>query len=142
MSAFPAAVHHVALTVADLEASRTWYRRLLEADPVIDEDVPPLRNHHNGFHHTIFVLPSGTTLALHEHPATNFAHRFDELRPGLDHIGFSCTDRAEFERLQDHLNELGVRHGGIAEDGLGYGLSFRDPDGIALEFWAARGVNP
>jgi catechol 2,3-dioxygenase-like lactoylglutathione lyase family enzyme len=138
MTPFPAAVHHVALTVTDLEASRTWYRRLLGADPVIDEDVPGLAGHHKGFHHTIFVLPSGVILALHAHSASDRAHRFDELRPGLDHIGFSCADRGELERLRARLDELGIAHGGIAEDHLGHGLSFRDPDNIALEFWTPR----
>jgi catechol 2,3-dioxygenase-like lactoylglutathione lyase family enzyme len=138
MTVFPSAIHHVALTITDLEASRDWYRRLLDADPVIDEDVPALPGHHKGFHHTIFVLSSGIILALHAHDATDRAHRFDELRPGLDHIGFSCADRGELERLQARLDELGIQHGGIAEDELGHGLSFRDPDNIALEFWAPR----
>ena len=138
MTAFPAAIHHVALTVSDLPASREWYRRLMTTDPVIDEDVPGLSGHHKGFHHTIFVLPGGTILALHAHHDTDRANRFDELRPGLDHIGFACADRAELDRLRSRLDELGVRHGGIAEDELGYGLSFRDLDNIALEFWAPR----
>jgi catechol 2,3-dioxygenase-like lactoylglutathione lyase family enzyme len=144
MTAFPAAVHHVALTVTDLEASRTWYRRLLGADPVIDEDVPGRPGHHQGFHHSIFVLPGGVILALHVHPASERADRFDEVRPGLDHIGFGCADRGELERLRAHLDELGIQHGGIADDDLGHGLSFRDPDNIALEFWApvASGSRP
>jgi catechol 2,3-dioxygenase-like lactoylglutathione lyase family enzyme len=138
MTAFPATVHHVALTVTDLEASRTWYRRLLGADPIIDEDVPRLPGRHTGFHHTIFALPGGVILALHAHQATDPAHRFDELRPGLDHIGFGCADRGDLERLRARLDELGIRHGDIADDHLGHGLSFRDPDNIALEFWAPR----
>jgi glyoxylase I family protein len=138
MTVFPAAVHHVALTVTDLEASRAWYRRLLDAEPVLDEDVPALPGHHKGFHHTIFMLASGAILALHAHQATDRAHRFDELRPGLDHVGFSCADRAELERLRARLDDLGIRHGGIADDALGHGLSLRDPDNIALEFWAPR----
>jgi hypothetical protein len=31
-----------------------------------------------------------------------------------------------------------VKHGEIAEDANGFGLSFRDPDNTALEFWAPR----
>jgi catechol 2,3-dioxygenase-like lactoylglutathione lyase family enzyme len=137
-SAFPAAVHHIAVTVSDLEASRAWYRRLLGAEPAVDEDVPALPGHHKGFHHTIFVLSGGGVLALHAHPGGDGGHRFDELRPGLDHVGFGCGDRRELERLRDRLDDLGIRHGGIADDALGHGLSFRDPDDIALEFWAPR----
>ena len=134
----PAAVHHVALTVTDLDTSRAWYQRLLGAAPVVDEDVPGLPGHHKGFHHTIFMLSGGVVLALHGHEAVEPDHRFDELRPGLDHVGLACADRGELERLRDRLDELGIRHGGIATDELGHALSFRDPDGIALEFWAPR----
>jgi hypothetical protein len=31
---------------------------------------------------------------------------------------------------------LGVEHGAVKDAGYGSGLSFRDPDGIALEFFA------
>jgi len=138
MTDCPDSVHHVALTVTNLTTSRAWYGRLLGADPVIDEDVAARPGHHKGFHHTIFVLPSGIILALHAHEETDGAQRFDELRPGLDHIGFSCADRDELERLQARLDELGIEHDDIAEDHLGYALSFRDPDNIGLEFWAPR----
>ncbi|GAA1032350.1 VOC family protein [Virgisporangium ochraceum] len=131
-------MHHIAVTVTDLEASRVWYRQLLDAEPVLDEDVSALPGHHEGFHHTIFVLGSGVILALHAHSDTDPAHRFDERRPGLDHIGFSCADRDELERVRGRLDELGIKHGGIAGDALGFGLSFRDPDGVALECWAPR----
>jgi glyoxylase I family protein len=140
MTAFPAAVHHVALTVTDLDASRAWYARLLGAEPVLDEDVAALPGHHEGFHHSVFALPGGFLLGLHAHKATDRADRFDELRAGLDHVGFRCGDRSELERLLARLDELGIPHGGIAEDANGYGLSFRDPDRIALEFWAPRSL--
>ena len=137
MTGFPAA-HHVALTVTNLEVSREWYRRLLGAEPVLDEDVPALPGRHQGYHHTIFALSGGPLIALHEHAATGRDDRFDELRPGLDHVGLGCADRSELERWQARLDELGIGHGGIAEDAHGFSLSFRDPDNIALELWAPR----
>ena len=42
----------------------------------------------------------------------------------------------ELETWAGRLTELGVEHGGIVDAGYGSGLSFRDPDGIALEFFA------
>jgi glyoxylase I family protein len=110
MTVIPA-VHHVALTVTTLDASRSWYRRLLDPDPLIDEDVPALLGHHKGFHHTLFMLPGGLILALHAHHDTDPAHRFDELRPGLDHISFGCADRGELEQPMTRLDELGIQHG-------------------------------
>lgn len=35
------------------------------------------------------------------------------------------------------LDELGIAHEGIKKAHYGSGLSFRDPDNIALEFFAA-----
>ena len=137
MTEFPS-VHHVALTVTDLETSREWYTRLLGAEAVLDEPVPPLDGHHRGFHHVVFALPGGALFALHAHGATDRSQLFDEFRPGLDHVSFGCADRGELERWQERLDELGVKHGGIAEDAIGYGLSFRDPDNISLELWSPR----
>lgn len=40
------------------------------------------------------------------------------------------------------LDELNIAHGGVVEAPYGSGLSFRDPDGIALEFFAPPGQVP
>ena len=136
MTGFPSP-HHVALTVTDLEASREWYQRLLGEEAVLDEDLPA-RPGHQGFHHVVFAPPGGVLVALHAHGGTDRSQRFDEFRPGLDHVSFGCADRSQLERWQTRLEELGIKHGGIAEDANGLGLSFRDPDNIALELWAPR----
>ncbi len=60
MTAFPP-LTHVALTVRDLSVSVPWYQRLLDAEPVLDEDTDP------NFHHTVFLLGNGTLLGLHQH---------------------------------------------------------------------------
>jgi glyoxylase I family protein len=59
MTEFPATAHHVGLTVTDLEVSRQWYQRLLNAAPVLDEEVPAAPRRHQGFHKVVFVLPGG-----------------------------------------------------------------------------------
>jgi catechol-2,3-dioxygenase len=64
---------------------------------------------------------------------------FDERRPGLDHLAFACNDRSELEDWERRLNELGVTNGGIVDAPYGSGLSFRDPNNIALEFFAPPG---
>ena len=101
----------MAITVTDLETSREWYQRLLGNGPVLDEPLPALADHHRGFHHVVFAPPGGVLLALHGHGATDRSQLFDE---------------------------LGIKHGGIAADAIGFGLAFRDPDNIALEFWVPR----
>jgi len=121
---------HVALTVKDVEVSGAWYRRLLGTDPVLDEHTDA------GFRHLVWVLDGGTVLGIHQHERGAPDERFTEFRVGLDHVGFGCANRAELQKWVDRLNELGISHGGIVDAGYGSGLSFRDPDGIALEFFA------
>ena len=121
---------HVALTVQDAEVSGPWYRRLLDSDPVIDEHTDA------GYRHLVWVLDGGTLLGIHQHQRGVPAEPFTEFRVGLDHVGFGVANRAELEKWVDRLNALGIRHGGIVDAGYGSGLSFRDPDGIALELFA------
>jgi catechol-2,3-dioxygenase len=121
---------HVALTVQDAEVSGPWYRRLLDSDPVVDEHTDA------GYRHLVWVLDGGTLLGIHQHQRGVPAEPFTEFRVGLDHVGFAVANRAELEKWVDRLNGLGIRHGGIVDAGYGSGLSFRDPDGIALEFFA------
>lgn len=126
MPAFPT-ITHVALTVSDLERSVPWYHQLFDAAPVLDEDTGPFR-------HVVWALGS-TLVGLHQFPDGR-SDTFDERRVGLDHLAFACADRAELEQWQARLDELGIAHGGIVDAGYGSGLSFRDPDNIALELFA------
>ena len=76
-----------------------------------------------------------TLLGLHGFPDLVTTEPFDERRPGLDHIAFGVANRAELEKWSARLDELGVAHGEIKDAGYGSGLSFRDPDNIALELF-------
>ena len=130
MTTMPA-IAHVAITVSDLGTSVPWYTRLLGAEPVLDEDTGPFR-------HVVYLL-GGTLLGLHGFPDLNSKDKFDERRPGLDHVAFGAANRAELEQWQARLDELGVAHGGIVDAHYGSGLSFRDPDNVALEIFCPPG---
>lgn len=132
MAEFPA-LTHVALTVRDLTVSVPWYEALLGAEPVLDEDTDP------DFHHTVYLLGNGTLLGLHQHGTPAPAEPFSEHRIGLDHVAFGCADRGELETWEQRLDQLGVAHGGIKDAAYGSGISFRDPDGIALELFCPPG---
>ena len=121
---------HIALTVRDLTVSVPWYRALIGSDPVLDEDTE------SGFHHSVFALDDGTLLGLHQHATQPSAQGFCERNVGVDHVAFGCPGRADLQQWAARLDELGVKHGGIVDAHYGSGLSFRDPDGIALEFFA------
>ena len=127
--AFPA-LNHAALTVRDLDVSGPWYRQLIGADPVLDEHTDA------GFRHLVWAFENGTLFGIHQHDREFEGGQFTEFRAGLDHVAFGCASRAELEEWADRLNALGIEHGGIVDAPYGSGLSFRDPDGIALEFFA------
>ena len=130
MTTFPH-LTHVALTVRDLTISVPWYRALFDTEPVMDEDTEP------DMHHTVFMIGNNTLVGLHQHATPAPSAVFSEFVVGLDHVAFGCADRAELERWAQRLDELAVPHDGIKDAPYGSGLSFRDPDGIALEFFAS-----
>jgi catechol-2,3-dioxygenase len=129
MTDFPP-LGHVAITVRSCDASAPWYEGLFGSAPVLDEDTGPWR-------HVVFALPGGSLIGIHEHPGkTGPDDRFSEYRVGMDHVGFHCAARADLQVWAEHLDRLGYPHGDIVDAGYGSGLSFRDPDGNALEFFA------
>src|ERR1700681_1540755 len=127
MPEFPA-ITHVALTVTDLNRSVPWYEGLFGSKPVLDEDTGPFR-------HVVWLV-GGTLVGLHQFPDPADAGPCDERRVGLDHLPFACATHKELEEWEERLNGLGIAHGGVVDASYGSGLSFRDPDNIALEFSA------
>ena len=122
-------IDHIALTVRDLDASVAFYESVLGARPsgtMAD----------GSFTRCVPELPGPTHLGLTQHQ-TEGAADFDPVTPGLDHLGFSCESRDDLIAWTEHLDCLGVEHGGVQDAAYGSALSFRDPDGIALEFFVS-----
>jgi glyoxylase I family protein len=127
---FPA-ITHVALTVSDLDRSIPWYQTLFDAEPVLDEDTGPFR-------HVVWLVGQ-TLVGLHQFPDLASSEPFNERSIGLDHLAFACANRSELVEWEARLSELGIANGGIIDAPYGSGVSFRDPDNIALEFFAPPG---
>ena len=126
-------ISHLDLTVSDAEASARWYvetlglRRLRRAD--LEGRIMIVLMHPE----------TGLVLGLNQHDEQS-ADRFDEHRPGLDHVAFAVAERDELDRWQERLAELAVEHSRVTDSpsGSGTALVFRDPDNIQLEFWWVR----
>lgn len=133
MAAFPG-LHHVAVTVHSCDDARTWYTALFGSEPVLDEDTGPFR-------HVVYAIGGGALFGAHEHSTQKppAGDQFSEYRVGLDHVSFGVDSRADLETWLSKLDELGIKNGGIVDASYGSGLSFRDPDGNALEFFAPPG---
>jgi len=124
------AVHHLALTVSDLERSERWYCDVLGMSKLVD--MPESDAHKIA----LLVHPGSQLLiGLHWH-ASNEGGPFSEFRNGLDHVGFAVADRAALEEWKARLDELGVDNSGITDAPYGCVLVFRDPDNIQLEFFS------
>jgi glyoxylase I family protein len=133
MSSFPP-LGHVALTVQSCDRSRPWYTALFASEPVLDGSDDTGR-------HVVWALHGGTFFGIHEHPGkTPNGDGFSAFRIGLDHASFHCRRRAELEEWASRLDQLGYSHGDVAHATYGTALSFRDPDGNALEFFTVPGT--
>ncbi len=122
-------IAHVTLTVSDLDRSVSWYERLFDVDVVVDGTPGPFRR-------AVWLVGGRTLVGFHQFPDPVDELAFDERRTGLDHLAFACGSRRELEAWEGRLDDLGIAHGGIVDAAYGSGLSFRDPDNIALEFFA------
>lgn len=122
-------IHHVSVTVTDIERSVPWYSELLGLTKLMEESHPD----GTGYAVVLGKPDWSMCIGLHTHP-TNERERFSESRTGLDHIGFMVSGRAELDAWESKLTEVGVEHSPVNDQG-GYAvLVFRDPDNIQLEF--------
>lgn len=123
-------IHHIAVTVSDLEVSAKFYERVLGMPPASSLDGVELNRR-------LFALPGGTNLGLTQHsrPAVG---SFTAFEPGLDHIGFTVASVGGLQDWASHLTSLGIEHSYLIQAPYGTALSFKDPDGIALEFFVPR----
>lgn len=132
-------MHHLALTVADLDASVQWYETVFDVHPVMD--IP----HQGGVGRILANADQSLAFALHRHD-TNDGALFQETTTGLDHAGFAVSSRADLEAWQNHLEASGVvraeaadkplTQSPIADEPYASVLVFRDPDNIQLELFA------
>ncbi len=125
-----AALHHVGITVTDLERSVAWYREMLGMIRWGEERYPGGR--------TALLMRPGTHvhLGLDAHEA-NEGEPFAPHRTGLDHLAFMITTRAELVAWRAHLSGRGVAcsevRDVVVESVPASLLTFTDPDGVALE---------
>jgi catechol 2,3-dioxygenase-like lactoylglutathione lyase family enzyme len=135
----PATLHHLALTVTDLDASVRWYGEVFDVHPLMD--IP----HKGGLGRILADADRRLMIALHRHEDNN-GRLCAETTTGLDHAGFTVGTRADLEQWQDHLEAHGVvrsdeadkplTQSPIADEPYASVLVFRDQDNIQLELFA------
>ncbi|MFE1101889.1 VOC family protein [Nocardiopsis alba] len=123
------AIHHVGISVSDLERSVGWYERALGMVRWMDETFEGGR--------TAGLMRPGTMLYLGitQHDECG-DEDFSPRRRGLDHLTFAAGSREELKEWQSHLIDLGVECSALREyvEPIPFALfTFTDPDGVALE---------
>lgn len=124
-------VHHVSLSVTDPARSAEWYQALLGEASIITREGP-------GWHRVRLEWPSGLVIGLTCHEATDRGSAFDHTRVGLDHLGLACPDEEAVRSWAGRLDSLGFTCGPVEDVYYGWAVTARDPDGIAVEFFASR----
>ncbi len=129
-------IHHLRLTVTDVERSRQFYTGLLGFEVAV-ESPPPDDPSAAGVFAVLFggVVMIRGNLLMGLRPMAPAGDRFNPDRVGLDHLSFSVPGRADLEDAVRLFDEHGVTHGEIttlASFGIDV-LSFEDPDGVQLE---------
>ena len=123
------AIHHMAITVADVDRSLDFYVDLLGFQIAVE------------FRPRVMLSNGHVALVLTPPPDPEQApqgDRFSEHRIGLDHLSFSVDSRDELEAAARLFDERGVERGEIKPlEGFGiYVMAFRDPDNVQLELTA------
>ena len=123
---------HLSFTVNDLDKSTDWYREVLgfSLDSTVEGD---------GFRRNRLRHPdAGITLTLTRHE-DGAGDRFDEHRTGMDHVAFAVPSIEDLHDFGERFDELGIEHSEVKPTASGAGgiITFRDPDNIQLEVFAA-----
>jgi glyoxylase I family protein len=131
-------IHHLGLTVRDVEASAAWYVAVLGFRRV-DSYASP-----DGARRKVFLRHDGlrTRFGLTEHRDGD-SGAFDETRVGLDHLAFEVAERDELDAWEARLTAAAVPYAPIAPANSIPGamvLVFRDPDNIQLELFVEPGT--
>lgn len=123
-----AGLHHVALSVSDLDASTAWYRDVLGLRVETRLSGEDRR-------WAVLGLPgTGQQLGLVEH--ADVSQPFVPQNLGLDHVAFTVSSGDELASWASRLEQRDIGTSGVVDTPFGGMLHFRDPDGIALSlFW-------
>jgi glyoxylase I family protein len=134
-------VHHIRLTVTDVERSKAFYTEVLGLQVAMDT-LPPeddefyellAENLQGG----VVLMCAGTIIGLRpaDPERQSSKDQFDPFRVGLDHMSFNVASRADLNAAISRLDEAGVPHSDVTEL-VPFGIAllpFKDPDGIQLE---------
>lgn len=115
-------IHHVELTVTDLQRSVLFYSQLPSFKIVAQHP------------HFVMFDTGSFKFGLTDHNNKVKSNSFSELNTGLDHISFSVSSKQDLESAKEFFDREQIIHGEIKKlSNDTFVLAFRDPDNIQLE---------
>ena len=133
-------LHHLRITVTDIDRSRAFYQDVLGFEVAMespgDVDDPEVRADPAQIYGGVVFQTNGMLFGLR--PVAEVGDRFDSTRVGLDHLSFAVESVDYLHAAADRLTKANVEHGEVkelADFGIAI-LSFSDPDGVHLELSA------
>lgn len=121
-------VHHLRLTVSDLDRSLRFYTEVLGFELTVRFGP-----------HSVFLHDGTVGLGLNTpwHEVSADELRFDEARVGLDHLAFRVAGPDDVRRAAARLDAHGIPHSGVKDGRLPGSrlVVFRDPDNVQLEYY-------
>jgi glyoxylase I family protein len=128
-------VHHIALNVKDMEASRQFYGEILGLHELAGDEVPEtLRSLVLQGKVANFITPDGTVLDLFWEPELTPANPDPTQQfTRANHLAFEIAPEL-FEQAVAvlHENHIAIDHGPVTRP-TGRGIYFYDPDGFLVE---------
>ncbi|MEO3858700.1 VOC family protein [Acrocarpospora sp. B8E8] len=118
-------VHHIKIWVTDLARSREWYEK------VFDLELSMSFEDQDGVVRGMAFRVAGTDfeIALREN------RRLAEALHDADPFALATT-REGLDEWIAHLDARGIAHSPVIRASRGYGLGFRDPDGVQIRLYA------
>ncbi|HAM01962.1 MAG TPA: glyoxalase [Acidimicrobiaceae bacterium] len=123
-------VHHINVSVSDLERSRDWYQGLFGL-----QELARVSDQAGAWSKVILRHPSGLLFGLTMH-VMNDSKPFSEWLCGFDHVALTVESSEAVRLWSARLKELGIDASEIKTTPLGSLITFRDPDSIQFELFA------
>ena len=128
-------LHHVVLTVRDIEASVGWYTDLFGFAELAREE-------HFGGSGRPDGPPRRSGLVHGRRPRLPPRERRGDIRSEPDRArprgSLTVADRATLEEWEARMSDKGIKHSPISDHDWGSSLNFRDPDDMQLQLVAFR----
>lgn len=115
-------IHHIELTVKNLQVSKLFYSKLPGFKEVAE------------YPHFIMFYTGSFYFGITDHEGKQHTTVFDEKNIGLDHISFEVSKKEDLNTAVQFFDSEKIPHGEIKKlsNNL-YVLAFRDRDNIQLE---------